>query len=226
VINFETIYGHTGSTTTTITRIDKTAPQATLVMYNPATATNGNVEVRITLDETGRMEGNGRTSPTPPSQEGLSTTWTKVFTDNTGLTVSFFDLVGNAGSTGILIDWIDRSGIIPTITYIPSTPTSGDVVASITFNKSGVVVGSTGGANYMFTADGSHTFTYHDPAGNTGSATATVNRIDKTAPTATVTYNPTTTTSGSVVMTLTASEPIYVPVGRSLTGSDSGSSPE
>ncbi|MEI6673235.1 MAG: hypothetical protein WCL02_08215 [bacterium] len=43
----------------------------------------------------------------------------------------------------------------------------------------------------LFTGNGGFTFTFSDLAGNTGSTTATITWIDKTAPTATVTYSTT-----------------------------------
>jgi hypothetical protein len=46
-------------------------------------------------------------------------------------------------------------------------------------------VNSVGGASHLFTEDGERTFTFVDPAGNTGSKVATVTGIDKTLPTAT-----------------------------------------
>jgi hypothetical protein len=119
------------------------------------------------------------------------------------------------GSTGIIISWIDKSPVTGTITYTPSTPTSGNVQAEISFNKTGVtVIGgvpslsgevarSAGGVIATFTGDASFTFTYQDSYGNTGSTTATVDWIDKTSPTCAISYTPPTNTSGDVVASLT-----------------------
>jgi hypothetical protein len=55
-----------------------------------------------------------------------------------------------------------------TITYTPSSQTNGNVTASISFNKPDVVVTNANGATYhLFTGNGTFTFTYRDPAGNT-----------------------------------------------------------
>jgi hypothetical protein len=95
------------------------------------------------------------------------------------------------------------------LTYTPSTATNGNVVASLTFNKTGVIIDST---YHLFTGNGEYTFTYHDQAGNTGSAIAKVDRIDTTPPTATnLTFSPASLTSGNVLATLTLSETGNVP---------------
>ncbi|GHV23179.1 hypothetical protein FACS1894176_04690 [Bacteroidia bacterium] len=55
----------------------------------------------------------------------------------------------------------------------------------------------------LFTDNGTFAYTYQDTFGNTGSSVAVVNRIDKTAPTCTVTYTPSTNTNQDVVASLT-----------------------
>ena len=54
-----------------------------------------------------------------------------------------------------------------------------------------------------FANTGTYTFTYRDEAGNTGSNTATVTRIDRIPPTCDVQYSTTSPTNQSVVATLT-----------------------
>jgi hypothetical protein len=93
--------------------------------------------------------------------------------------VTFYDLVGNNGSTGININRVDKSAVTGTITYNPNTATSGNVQAEISFNKTGVtVIGgvsslsgevarSAGGVIASFTGNASFTFTYQDSYGNT-----------------------------------------------------------
>jgi hypothetical protein len=60
------------------------------------------------------------------------------------------------------------------------------VVASITFNKTGVIVtnnpDNTPATKYLFTGNGDFTFEFIDEAGNTGNAEALVDWIDKTPP--------------------------------------------
>ena len=113
---------------------------------------------------------------------GGGTTWTKVYSANGSETVTFYDLVGNEGSTGVEVNRIDKTPVTGAISYSPSTATNTDVVATISFNKSGVTVTNNSGTSYTFTGNGSFTFEFVDQYGNTGEETATVNRIDKTAP--------------------------------------------
>lgn len=88
------------------------------------------------------------------------------------------------------------------ITYSTTWATSGDVVAQLT-GLSGATITNNGWSNiYTFTWNGSFTFTFTQWA-STWSATATVANIDKIAPTGTISYSTTWTTSGNVVATLT-----------------------
>ena len=50
-MNFQSIYGVTGTANVLITRIDKDAPYATSVVYSPSAATSGNVTVTLTINE-------------------------------------------------------------------------------------------------------------------------------------------------------------------------------
>jgi hypothetical protein len=90
------------------------------------------------------------------------------------------------------------------------------VIATLTgCNKPITVTNNGGNTNYTFTNTGSFTFTYQDSYGNTGSTTATVDRIDKTPPTATnVSYNPSGKTNKDVLVTLTTSEQVQAITGR------------
>jgi hypothetical protein len=84
------------------------------------------------------------------------------------MVISFFDLVGNVASTTLDITRIDRTPLTGTITYTPSTATNGNVIATISFNKTGVVITTTGGdMHHIFTGNDSFEFTFIDPAGNT-----------------------------------------------------------
>ncbi|MDR3169209.1 MAG: hypothetical protein LBU27_05660 [Candidatus Peribacteria bacterium] len=112
------------------------------------------------------------------SGSATGTVFTKSFTGNTTETVVFYDHVNNQGSTGISITRIDTTAIIPTLTYSPSTATSEKVTATISFNKTGVSIDNNKGLpTYTFTDNGNFTFLFHDTAGDTGSAIATVTRI-------------------------------------------------
>jgi hypothetical protein len=110
------------------------------------------------------------------------------------------------------------------IIYTPAYSTSGDVIAAVSFNKTGVTVTganfvpfqiSNMGMNvdYLFTGNGYYQFTFADGAGNTGVATAFVDRIDTLPPVITnLTYTPSSATNQDVLVTLTTDEPIQTPL--------------
>ena len=65
-----------------------------------------------------------------------------------------------------------------TITYNPATGTTGTVTATVTwFSTTGVTITSTGGANHIFTENGTFVFLFENELGTTGQATATVDWI-------------------------------------------------
>ncbi|MCX6824462.1 MAG: DUF5011 domain-containing protein [candidate division SR1 bacterium] len=104
------------------------------------------------------------------------------------------DNVADISTSDIIL--YDATAPTGTIAYLPAsgTMTNGDVVATITLNETGTVT-SIGGNIHTFTGNGSFTFTFQDEAGNTGNATASVNRIDKEGPTVTLNGSSTITLS-------------------------------
>ncbi|MGE5417143.1 MAG: hypothetical protein ACM3UZ_10465, partial [Acidobacteriota bacterium] len=188
--------GSTGSATATVNWIDKTPPTAT-ISYNPATATNGTVVATITPSE-----------PITVTNNNGSMSYT--FSANGTFTFNYKDGAGNIGSTIASVVWIDNSSASASISYSPNMPTGGNVVATLTPSKPVTITNNNGSNSYTFTTNGSFTFQYKDAAGNTGSATATVTWIDKTQPTGTISYSPTTETGGAVVATLVTNKPVQV----------------
>lgn len=69
-----------------------------------------------------------------------------------------------------------------TVSYNEEGPTNRDVVATMTASEPVTITNNGGSASYTFTQNGSFTFEFVDAAGHTGSVTATVSNIDKTAP--------------------------------------------
>jgi hypothetical protein len=113
-----------------------------------------------------------------------------------------------------VITRIDKTPIIPTITYSTTALTSGAVEATINFNKTGVVIAN-GNATVVFDENGSWTWKFEDAVGHMGEATATITRIDTMEPEALlVLYTPTETTNGEVVATVVVNRPVVVPEGR------------
>lgn len=76
------------------------------------------------------------------------------------------------------------------ITYSTTDPTNQDVEATLNPSEAVTVTNNGGLLTYIFTQNGEFTFEFQDGAGNPGSATATVDWIDKTPPIATVTGLP------------------------------------
>jgi hypothetical protein len=108
-----------------------------MLSYNPATATYQPVLVTLTTDEP-------ISQPTGWSGAATGTLFTKTYTGNTSAPITVYDLVGNQGQTWLTIDWIDTSPVVGDINYSTTSLTNGDVIATISFNKSGVVVTNNG----------------------------------------------------------------------------------
>ncbi len=97
--------------------------------------------------------------------------------------VRAIDAAGNKSAWSnpwkVVVDTVAPTG---TITYSTTTLTNGNVVATLVPSETVIVTNNGGSTNYTFTANGTFTFNFRDLAGNTGSATAIVSNIDKTAP--------------------------------------------
>ena len=143
------------------------------------------------------------------TNNGGSTGYT--FTGNSSFTFEFTDAYGNTGSETAIVARINKGTITGSVTYSPSTPTSGNVIATVNFNTGGITISNNGGSTgYLFTGNSSFTFEFQDGAGNTGSETATVNWIDKAAPLCTIIYNQTFSTPNPVTATLNCNETTIV----------------
>lgn len=126
--HFHDDYGNTGSKLVTVDRIDKTAPILTLT-YDPATSTNQDVLVTLITDEP-------VTKPTNWSGSATGTLFTRTYTQNVSEPITVYDLVGNQGQRWLTIDRINKTAVTGSIAYDIETPTSGNVTATISFNKS------------------------------------------------------------------------------------------
>ncbi len=179
---FSDLAGNTWSTTATVDWIDTTTPTAT-ISYSTTGLTNQDIIATLSWSE------------------AITGTTTYTFTGNGTYVFNFTDLVGNPGIATGTVTWIDKTPVTGSVSYSPATFTNGNVVASISFNKTWVtVINNSGLTWYTFTTTGAFTFTFQDAAGNTGATTATVTWIDNTAPTASVTY---TNTWANILATLT-----------------------
>ncbi len=195
---FKDAAGNIGTATAKVDWIDKTVPNAT-VEYSTMEPTNQDVTITIEFDEENVriLNNNG------------SNTYT--FTENGEFTFDFTDEAGNMGSTTATVDWIDKVAPNATVNYNITELTNQDVTATISFDKSNVKILNNDGKNtYTFTENGEFTFEFKDAAGNTGSAIAKVDWIDKKVPNVRIEYSITELTNQNVVATLVSDKNIVI----------------
>jgi len=177
--------GNSGTKVAKVTWIDKDALIAT-VSYSTLEQTNGDVIATISFNkENVTVEGGN----------------THTFTKNGTYTFKYVDEAGNSGTAVAEVTWIDKDVPVATITYSTTNPTNQNVIATISFDKLGVTV--EGGLTHVFTDNGEYTFKFVDSVGNTGTAVARVDWIDRKLPVATITYSTTNKTNRDVVATIT-----------------------
>jgi len=105
---------------------------------------------------------------------------------------------------------VDIQSPTPTIKYSTTKITNKNVTATLQPSEDVTVTNNGGSLIYTFTKNGNFTFEFKDEAGNTGTKTAAVDNIDKTVPTATISYSTTNDTTKSVTATLKPSEDVTV----------------
>ncbi len=181
-----------------ITKKDGVIPTAQ-IEYDIETLTNRDVVASLVNPSTEItvLNNNGSTSHT--------------FTENGEFTFEFEDREGNKGTATAKVDWICKTLPNATFTYDINEATNKDVTVTVTFDRPGTVVtNNNGNTTYTFTENGEFTFNFRGPYGNAGVATARVDWIDKTVPTANVTYNITELTNQDVIATLNSDEEITI----------------
>ena len=183
--------GNINTTTAKVDWINKNLPTPT-ISYNIDRLTNQSVKATITFDKENVVITNNN---------GLNT---YTFEENGSFIFEYRDEAGNIGTAKATVCWIDKVAPVATITFDKNELTNEDVKATITFNKENVVVINNQGLNaYIFKENGEFTFEYRDEAGNTGTAIALVDWIDKVSPTATITYDKNELTNEDVTATIT-----------------------
>ncbi|MFC5452109.1 autotransporter outer membrane beta-barrel domain-containing protein [Paenibacillus aestuarii] len=189
--------GNKGTAVATVNNIDKTSPIGS-IEYSETKPTNGIVTATL--------------NPSKPVTvtNTVYGTLSYTFNDNGSFTFEFTDAAGNTGTAVATVNNIDRTAPTATVTYSTTALTSGNVIATITPSEDVTVTNNNGSKSYTFYTNGSFTFEFVDAAGNKGTTVATVNNVDKTAPTATVSYSTTSPTNKDVVATITPSEDVTV----------------
>ncbi len=184
---FEDLAGNKGTAVATVNNIDKNLPKATIT-YSTTNWTNEDVEATISFDKENVTVAGGNTH---------------VFTGNGEYVFEYRDEAGNISMTTSKVTWIDKTAPTATISYSTESLTNGDVIATLNPSEQVTITNNNGSNAYTFTENSSFTFEFVDRAGNTGTAVATVNNIDKVAPVATITYSTEEPTTGNVVATIT-----------------------
>jgi len=166
--------------------IDKIPPEGT-ISYTPAINTKYSVQAVVTA-----WDDRGGSITFSPSDRCT-------FNNNGSYIFEFEDEAGNSTSLIANVNWI-KTACIPEISYSTESPTKEEVSARITFPgwTNMEIINNEGKDSYTFTENGEFTFQYRDPDGDTGSFTAKVDWIDRTAPTGKIYYTPNTKTSGNV----------------------------
>jgi len=180
--------GNRGTAIATVTWIKNQDPELK-VTYSNNTPTDKPVTATLELPDGYKVTNN----------DGKNT---YTFTENGSFTFEFVDKAGNRGTATATVDWIDSIKLKVEMSYNTTTISNQDVIATIKSNKKIIITNNDGDTSYVFKENGSFTFEYEDEEGNKGTITATVDWIDKVAPTAEIKYSTTDITNKEVVATL------------------------
>lgn len=141
------------------------------------------------------------------------------FTENGEFTFEFEDADGNKGTATATVNWIDKTAPTVDVSFSTTEFTNEEVVATLTFSKDNITilnkdiqVAENPDKSKTITFDENDTveLEFMDSLGNIGKKTITVNWIDKTPPTAEITYSTLHLTDEPVTVELNPSEPITV----------------
>lgn len=197
---FEDKEGNKGSVNATVDWICKTLPEP-ILEYDIPTPTNQDVTVTVKF----KVNGEFNDDVTILNNDGNNT---HTFTENGDFTFNFRGPYGNEGSVTANVDWICKTLPEAIFEYDVIETTNSPVTVTVRFKVNGefndnvIILNNNGSNTHTFTENGEFTFNFRGPYGNEGVATARVNWIDKTIPTATVKYDITEKTNRNVVATL------------------------
>ena len=182
--------GNTAEITAEVDWIDKDAPTAK-VQYSIDTLTNQDVTATLVEESEAFTVTNNNGSKS------------HTFTENDSFTFEIVDKAGNTAQITAKVDWIDKVPPTAKVEYSTTDPTNQNVTATLVEESEAFTVKNNNGSkSHTFTENDSFTFEIVDQAGNTNQITATVDWIDRTAPTAAVEYSTTSPTNQNVTATL------------------------
>ncbi len=189
---FEDIQWNTGEVIATVNWIDKTNPVVTINWSGTIYIEYGDSYTELWATRSDNADGTWDVNIISGTVN-TGTIWTYE------LQYIYVDEAGNTGIDSRIVIVQDTTKPTASIEYTPISwsRTSGNVLAVITWFSEEITGLNTTG--YTFITNSSFIFTFEDLAGNTGAITATVNRIDKTAPIINATGTITTTTGTATI---------------------------
>lgn len=206
-------YGNIATEVYTVSNIDKTEPVLNVTSSNTAW-TNSNVTLNATASDAQSgldyiMTPNGTKDTSSPASQAV--------TSNGTYTFKAIDKVGNETSKSISVTNIDKT--------VPGGAISGNATAWTNQNVTlSLTPSDTGGSGYYRTklpdgtystsakpsytvsSNGTYIFTVYDNAGNSKDVSVAVTKIDKSAPTGTISGNPTAWTNANATLALSQSD--------------------
>lgn len=210
--------GNQATATRTVNVVDITAPVLTvspssLDIVQSTTITDLNAYILNSISATDRYDGTiTLTSANYSVSPSLNT---NVLGDYT-ITYNVSDASGNAATPETrVLHVVDVNAPTATVSYSPEGPSSTNQNVTATMETSEPINTPSGWTKVddthytkVYTANTTETLTISDPSGNSSNTSIIIDWIDKDAPTATVSYSPSTLTNMDVVATLTTSEPV------------------
>lgn len=204
IFTFADAAGNSASLLATVDYIDKIPPTAS-VDYSITWITHQPVITTLT----------GLSEPVTITNNWGSATYT--FTGNGTFAFEFVDYAGNTGiALASVLNIAHASAPTALIAYSTTWVTNQNVVVTLTWlSDSATITNNSWSSVYVFTDNGTFTFTFVDAFGTTWSATATVTWIDKVPPTASVSYLSTFLSNDKKVVSVLSfltgiSEPIII----------------
>lgn len=139
------------------------------VTYSTTEWTNQDVVVTLEMEEGYKIVSNN----------GINT---YTFTENGENNFEYIDANGNRGVIPVRVDWIDKEAPTASVEYNITANTNKPVTATLIPSEEVSVTNNSENENpleYVFEENGEFQFEFTDKAGNTGSATAKVDWIDR-----------------------------------------------
>ncbi len=172
------------------------------IQYSTKEFTNQDVKVELKLENGYQIFNNNAQSE-------------YIFTQSETFEFQYKDKDGNIGIIPVTVDWIDKEAPVAEFEYSTTEWTNRNIVVTLKPNEEVTITNNDGKDTYTFTDNGTFTFEFMDEAGNKGTATATINWIDREVPTAQLKYDK-TNTKKAIVSIINPSEEIIFENGTGI----------